>query len=340
MTSRDLVVRTLNRQPVDRVPRNLEVSACIERFREDELEEMNFCYPSDIQEPDFNYPRGRRAKGTPGKAGRYTDAWGCIWQIAKQAAEGHIVGHPLADPARIAAYRPPLELLEKLTPAQIRRASEPTTRFLLAPTQTRLLERLWALRGPEAATADLESGNHPIRELLAALHDFSCQEVTRWAATDVDGVSFQDTFGAPGGPPIETQLWRDLFKPLYRQYCQVLHENDKFVFFRSTGDASGVFNDLLEIGVDAVDCPWSLMDLEDLAQQYRGRITFWAEVEPEVLRDSGSVENCRGAVRHLRKNLDDGQGGLIAVCRWDAEMPFENVATVLEEWRQPVPTCF
>ena len=83
-----------------------------------------------------------------------------------------------------------------------------------------------------------------------------------------------------------------------------------------------------------------LTDLEGLAARFRGRITFWAEIEPEPTLARATPEECRAAVHRVRKALDYGQGGLIAKCRWDVDPPVENIAAVLEEWCQPVPTCF
>jgi len=340
MTSRDLLIRTLNFETVDRVPRDLWASARIEMFCEDELEEMLFRYPSDIQKCEFPYPRSRRARAAPGRSGRYTDPWGCTWRVQERGASGQIVGHPLADPARVAGYRPPLELLEKLTPGQVSRDCGTSTRFVLALPQTRPLERLEALRGAEAARADLACGAAPVRDLLAMLHDFSCREIARWAATEVDGVLFHDDCAGPDGLLVAREVWRDLLKPLYRDYCEILHEGDKFAFFCSGGDIRSIFDDLVEIGIDAIDTQLLPAHYEGLAARYRGRITFWAEVQPESTLARATPEECRAAVRRVRKALDYGQGGLIAKCRWDADVPFENVAALLEEWCQPVPTCF
>lgn len=340
MTSRDLVIRTLNHETVDRVPRDLWASARIEMFSEDELEEMLFCYPSDIQKCELPSPNDRRARGTAGKPGRHTDAWGCTWRVSERGARGQIVDHPLADPARIAGYRPPLDLLEKLTAAQVSRACGTTTRFVLAQSQTRPFECLQELRGPDAARADLASGARPIRQLLEMLHDFSCREIAGWAATEVDGVLLGDDCGSPDGLLVAPEAWRELLKPLYRDYCELLHQSDKFAFFRCGGDIRPLVEDLREIGIDAIDAPWLMTDAEELAAPFRAQVTFWAAVEPASTLAQGTRDDCRAAVRRIRKALDYGQGGLIAKCPWDADMPLENMAATLEEWCQPVPTCF
>jgi uroporphyrinogen decarboxylase len=340
MTSRELVIRTLNHETVDRIARDLWPSTRIETFHEDELAEMSFRYPSDIQKPDFQVPRGRRSKGTPGKPGRWTDAWGCTWQVTEPGTPGELIEPPLADLAHVAGYRPPLELFDKLSPAQVNRACAATPRFVLARTETEPWNRLQRLHGAEAARVDVACGNRAIRELLAMIHDYCCREIEWWAGTDVDGVSFQDQCGSLSGLHLGPDIWRDLLKPLYRRYCDIVHARDKFVFFHSGGNIAAILEDLVEIGIDAVDCHLFAMDFENLADRYRKRVTFWGGIDPQETFVSGTAADCRDAVRRIRKALDFGQGGVIAKCWWDTNIRFENVAAVFEEWCQPVPACF
>jgi len=76
MTSRDLVINALNHEPAERAPRDLWILPEVESARPDELAEMEVRYPKDIIRADFHYPQGKRSKGSPHKAGKYTDAWG------------------------------------------------------------------------------------------------------------------------------------------------------------------------------------------------------------------------------------------------------------------------
>lgn len=339
MTSRDLVIHTLCHHPVDRVARDLWASPRIETLHKDDLEELCFRYPSDLQEPDFQYPRGKRVRGTPGRPGRHADSWGCIWHVTEPGTCGQVKEPPLADLAQVASYRPPLELFDRLSPAQVNRSCGATSRFVLARSDVRPFERLQLLHGDEATRVDLACGNRAVRELLAAVHQCYLREIEWWAATDVDGVALRDAWGSGSGLKIAPEIWRDLFAPLYRQYCDVLRARDKYVFLQSAGNVAPIFEDLVDVGFDAVDCHLLAMDPEGLADRFRGRITFWGCLDPEQVASARSGD-CRGLVRRIRKALDYGQGGVIGKCHWDASVRFENVAAVFEEWCQPVPTCF
>lgn len=342
MTSRDLVLRTLNHEPVDRAPRDLWYLPGVETLRADEVAEIEVRYPKDIVQPDFTYPAGKRSKGKPHRVGQHTDAWGCTWEVAQRDTIGELKDRPLADAARIPEYRPPFELLATDRHGQARlaranRSCAATSRFVLAWTQTRPFERLQLLRGPEAARADLESGSRPIRDLLAMLHDFSCREMEMWAETDVDGVAFMDHWGSQDSLLVAPETWRELFRPLYRDYCKILHAKDKFAFFRSDGSISKIFGELVRIGIDAIHSQLFLMEIERLAKRYRGRVTFWGEIDRQHTLPCGTPEEIAEAVKRVRKALDFGSGGVIAQCEWGLDVPLKNIAAVFEHWLMPLP---
>jgi len=337
ITSRDRVIGALQQQPVDRAPRDLWATPAMEMLRGDEFAEMNYRYPSDIVRPDFRYPRGHRVKGAPYELGQYVDAWGCVWQVARRGSPGELTHCPLADLCSLAGFRPPLEILEKADFAAANRSCEATSRFVLAWSDVRPLERLRLLHGAEATFSDLISGVRPIRDLLAVLHDFYCRELSLWAATDVDGVVFADDWSSRPGQLLPPQVFRDLFRPLYQEYCQILRAKDKFVFFRSGGDIEASFEDLVSVGIDAIHGPLPAIDLDGLAARFRGRVTFWGGIDHRGVLARGTPEDVRAAVRRVRAALDFGRGGLIARCEWDADAPFRNIAAALEQWLAPMP---
>ena len=342
MTSRDLVIRTLNHEPVERVPRDLWVSPEVADDRAEELAEIQLRFPRDIVPADFKYPPGKCGKGNPDRAGKYTDAWGCTSHVARRGGAGEVKEPPLAQAAGIAEYQPPFELLEggrqnQGRLAAVNRQCADTNRFVLAETQTRPFDRLCLLRGRDAALADLQSGAEPTRRLLAMTHDFFCREMEMWAATDVDGVMICDELGSSDGLRIEAALWRSVFRPLYRDYCKILHEKDKFVFLRASGSIGGIFGELIRIGVDAIHCGLFAMDIERLAKRHRGRVTFWGEIDPCRTLPCGTAEEIRDAVRRVRRALDFGSGGVIAQCQWDADVPIQSIVAVFEQWMAPMP---
>jgi uroporphyrinogen decarboxylase len=336
MTPRELVIRTLNHESVPRVPRDLWIADGMEATHADALSEINVRYPADLIHPDAAPVYGKRSRGKSNQAGQYTDSWGCAWQIAEAGAPAALKLSPLAEKGKIAEFRPPQELLDAARFSKVNKSCQNTSRFVLARAETQLFDRLRWLRG-DATLIDLARGTKDIRNLLKMLHEFACKEIELWANTEVDGVALKDDWGTADSLVISLEMWREIFKPLYRELCKILHAKDKFVFFQSKGYILDILNDLVKDGVDAVHVQLHLMDVEKVARRFRGRLTFWGEVaSPDVLR-LGNTAQLREAVLGIRRALDFGAGGVIAQCQWPPDVWLQTIAAVFEQWLLPLP---
>ncbi len=80
-----------------------------------------------------------------------------------------------------------------------------------------------------------------------------------------------------------------------------------------------------------------LMDVERLAKRFRGRVTFWGEMDRQRLHNPGTPDEFRKAVLAVRKALDFGSGGVIAQCQWDPGVRIQTIATFFEQWLVPLP---
>jgi uroporphyrinogen decarboxylase len=337
MTSRELVIRTLNHEAVPRVPRDLWVTPDQDSPRADEIAEMNLRYPSDILKAEVAPTTVKKLSAKASKSGDYADAWGCVWSGAPSAGLPEPKHSPLADAAKIAAFRLPDELLERAHFSKVNKSCAATGRFVLGWSEIRPLDRLRQLRGSAAAIADLTRGTKEIRGLLAMLHEFACKELERWVETEVDGIAFRDDWGTPEGLVLPLEIWKDLFRPMYREYCRIVQSKDKFVLFHSGGNISDIFGDLVKAGVDAIHSELELMGVERLARRFRGRVTFWGEMDRRRLHNPGSQAEFRDAVLAVRKALDFGSGGVIAQCQWEAGVRIQSIATFFEQWLTPLP---
>jgi len=190
-------------------------------------------------------------------------------------------------------------------------------------------------RGTENLLMDLASGDARALALKSLVHEFYLEELSRWVERDVDGISFADDWGTQSALLVRPAMWRELFKPLYREYAAMIRSRGKHVFFHSDGMIADIIPDLVEIGVDALNSQLFCMDIEELGRRFKGRITFWGEIDRQRVLPFGTTDDVRAAVRRVRRALDDGSGGTIALCAWGLRDPFENISAVFEEWQQP-----
>lgn len=332
MTSRERVIKALTFDRPDRVPRNLWCLPGVARHRADELNLMLNKYPDDFTGPRFRYGPSRRAKGVPCEVGEYTDEFGCLWHVAEPGVIGEVKECPLADWSALDSYELPWELLDEADFSQVNRSCAETDKFVLAGTLTRPFERMQFLRGTENLFLDLAYDVPEVYRLRDMLHEFSVREMKMWAETDVDGVSFMDDWGSQTSLLISPGKWREFFKPLYAEYCDILHSRGKFVFFHSDGNIESIYADLIDIGINAVNSQLFCMNIEDLAAKYKGKITFWGEIDRQHILPFGTPDDVREAVRRVKRALYDERGGVIAQCEWGNKDPFENIDAVFDEW--------
>lgn len=336
MNSRERVIRALRFENPDRVPRDLWYLPGVEMFRKKELEEVLNKYPSDFTTPKYRYGISRKARGKPNMAGEYVDAWGCVWRVAESGVVGEVKEPPLKDWSALKSYQLPWELLEEADLSEVNRSCAETDKFVRVGTEVRPFERMQFLRGTENLFLDLAYGVKEVFILRDMLHEFYIKELEMWAKTDVDGISFMDDWGTQNSLLISPNLWREIFKPLYKNYCEILKSHNKFVFFHSDGHIEAIYPDLIEIGIDAINSQLFCMNIEELGKRYRGKVTFWGEIDRQYVLPFGTVEEVKLAVRRVRKALDTGRGGVIAQCEWGLKDPKENIEAVFEEWNKPL----
>ncbi len=331
MNSRERVIKTLRFEHPDRAPRELWYLPGIPMFRQDELNAVLERYPSDIVGAPVRLGPAQRASGTPHVVGTYTDAWGCVWRVGEPGVIGEVKGPPLADWSALASFAPPHEVLEGADFSAVNPFCAETDRFVLGLPGIHPFERMQYLRGSEALYMDLAYGSDEALRLRDMVHSHYMERLARWCETDVDGIGFADDWGAQRRLLIAPKLWRELFKPLYAEYCRTIHAAGKFVFMHSDGDISAIYPDLIEIGVDALNSQLFCMDIEDL-RRYKGKITFWGEIDRQHVLPFGAPEDVRAAVWRVRAALDDGAGGVIAQCEWGINVPRANIEAVFEAW--------
>ena len=269
--------------------------------------------------------------GDPYEPGTYVDVWGCRFTNFHRGVIGEvknpgIKGENWEDRG---SFRIPEEYL-KLDVNAINTFCRNTDRFVLAGDWARPFERLQFLRGTEQLYVDLILKPKGMYEVLEEVHDYYCRLLECWAKTEVDALWFMDDWGAQQALLVHPNTWKELFKPLYREYIDIAHRNGKKIFMHSDGYILEIFPDLIDIGLDAINSQIFCMGVEIL-HQFRGSITFWGEIDRQHLLPEGTSSQIKEAVRLVKKNLWYN-GGCIAQCEFGAGANPDNVYEVFAAW--------
>ena len=74
------------------------------------------------------------------------------------------------------------------------------------------------------------------------------------------------------------------------------------------------------------------MNIEDLAKKYKGKVTFWGEVNRQSTLPDGTPDDVRREAAMLKEHLATPNGGLIGQGEIDGLTPLENIEALLTAW--------
>ena len=334
MTSRELVYKTLNFENYDeRAPRDLWSLPYAKIYDGENFERISKKYIWDIAAPETVYlEKSKVTKGDSVEVGDYVDEWGCVFTNIKRGIIGEVKKPLVAakdeeweDTSRIVIP----EHMLSFDIEQINKACAASDKFLMNGYKPRPFERLQFIRGTENLYIDLMLQPNGFIDFLDKMHDFHCRLITKWAETDIDAIRFMDDWGSQRSLLINPSLWRDIFKPMYRDFINIAHSHGKKICMHSDGYILDILPDLIELGLDAVNSQIFCMGADKLAQ-FKGQITFWGEMDRQHILPHGTKEDVENAVEQVYNALWDN-GGCIAQCEY-GDCKAENVEAVYDTW--------
>lgn len=334
MTSRELVKRTLEfTNDNDRVPRQKWLLKWAEMNYGEYVIKLNEEFPDDIVGAPGIYREPPLVEGDPYMPGIYKDFWGSEFRnvhpgIIGEVKQPLILDEDWDDADKI---RFPKELLT-VDKEAVNCYCRDSDQFVLSALSPRPFERLQFLRGTEELLADIIYRPKKMISFMGKLHDFYCEMLEQWAQTEVDAIKFMDDWGAQNSMLISDSAWRELFKPMYKEYGQIARKYNKKLFMHSDGFILPILPDLIEIGVDALNCQVFCMGVERM-KEFAGSITFWGEIDRQHLLPEGDKEAIDRAVYTLRDAFWK-KGGAIAQCEFGPGAKPENVREVFCAWNE------
>lgn len=330
MDSRELVRRTLAFDFPERIPRQCWILPWAEEKFPDVIEKLHSDFPDDILDAPAVYKKPLGIKGDRYRPGVYVDEWGCVFENRQSGTIG-IVRQPLIlDWKELDDFKTPDAVLS-LDQDVVNAFCKDADKFVLSGTVVRPFERLQFIRTMEQALVDLIEQPSELFELLDRVHEHYCKEVEVWASTDVDAVALMDDWGTQRAMIASPDVFRQVFKPMYRDYVEIARQHGKKIFMHSDGYITDIIPDLIEVGIDALNSQVFCMGVQELGKQFRGKITFWGEIDRQQLLPQGSRQEIERAVLEIRNHLYAG-GGVIAQCEFGLEANPENILAVFEAW--------
>lgn len=334
MDSRERVMRTLEFNHPDRIPLDLWILPATRMEYGEQLEAILETHERDIA--SFTGPFDHGYTKEYYERGMFRDPWGCVWTNIQPGIIGEVKNPVFEEYDEIDTYVAPTEQFVKEWDAnketlagQIGEARE-KGKFIIGGWIS-IFERLQYLRGTENLYCDIALEEEDMDKLVEIVMGFQRVYLKKWLEMDIDAVAFGDDWGSQRSLLISPNQWRHIFKPLYQELIDMIKAAGKKVFFHSDGCIMDLYPEFIEMGVDALNSQLWCMDIEKIAENYAGKITFWGEISRQTTLPHGTPKEIREHAEIMKKLLHKN-GGLIGESEVNRDVPLKNIETVLEVW--------
>ena len=336
-TSREIVTRTLKFQSPERLPRDIWCLPWAWQNLGESMKEIYARWPGDFGgASNSGFRPAKRVSGTSYDAGTSTDAWGCVFENLQAGIHGEVKNPIVTDLKNWrSVVHAPVEIFPENLDASrdaVNREYAASDKFFFASSNPRPWEQYQFLRGTENAMMDIMDPDENSLGILKTLHDFYLREFEFWAKTDVDALRIMDDWGSQRSLLIPPAIWREIFKPMYKEYADIAHAHGKSIFMHSDGYIQEIYPDLVEIGIDALNSQLFVMDMPRLAECAKGKMTFWGEIDRQHVLTATNPQVGRDAVRKVAKHFYDPAGGVIVNFEAGLGSHPATLFAICEEW--------
>lgn len=331
MNSRERVVRAIRFEKPDRPPVSHAILPAAQYHYGDALKEI-----TDAVHEDFGWrflPDLPREKLPPlYKKGINTDDFGTVWKVTEEGRCGIPVGFPVAeDWSDLDAYRWPDTFGAgvpeyRLYSGHMVGKSED---YYARGAWIVCFEQLQQLHGFEATLVDITQERPEMYRLRDELLDFNMRWLDQWLSMDYQGLHFADDWGSQVALLIAPDTWRSFFRPMYAAMFGKVKQAGLDVWFHSDGQILDIIPDLVELGVDVLNCQASVMDRDEL-KQFAGKLAFRTDIDRQNVLPFVSPPEVKEYVSGLFHDLGTADGGIIACGEISEDVPLENIRAMYE----------
>jgi uroporphyrinogen decarboxylase len=331
MNSRERVNRTINFECPDRVPishavlpaAQIKYGQALNDILAEYREDFGWDYLTDL--PPEKFP-------SLYKTGRNVDDFGTVWQGEWLGICGIPVEYPISDIEHVADYQWP-EIFTAGQPSHRQYSGHMEgfdDRWYARGGWIAYFEQMQQLVGMEDLLAAIALDSPHLQRLMDDMLAFNLAWLDNWIVLDYEGLHFADDWGEQYRLLMNPKDWRRLFKPRYAEMFKKVRDAGMHVWYHSDGHINDIIPDLIEIGVDVINCQIVAIGHDWIAQNARGKISFRTDIDRQRVLPFGSPSEVKEEVQRTFEACGGPDGGIIACGEIAPDVPLENVRAMYE----------
>jgi len=336
VNSRERVIRTLEFKNPDKIPIELwlhtatslkygrKLTVILERYPQDIV---RITGPTDVS----FYPESTMV-------GEHKDIWGSKWLVLQEGMLGEVKIPAINNISKVSGYEMPYETLKKQwTEKECEidkkiQQGKSKNQFIVGG-EIHLFEKMQSLRGSENLFYDLGLHVGGVKILIDKLVKYYIEYLENyWFYKDIDAIMFYDDWGSQKSLLISPDMWRKIFKPAYERLFEIVKKAGKYIFFHSCGYILELYDEFIELGVNAINSQVWCMGVENVAQKCAGKITLWGEIDRQKILAFGIPHDIYKAATIMKEKFFLNGGGLIGQSLAGKDVTLENIEALLKCW--------
>lgn len=267
------------------------------------------------------------------------DIWGCEWHTVREWDVGQITVHPLADSSKLNGYIPPDPYVDN-EELSSRMEWEKFGDWLKTNMENgdismvdggKIFERTHFLMGMENMMIALAEEDPFVDKIIAMAIRYNLTAIDKFLKhVKPDVFHFSDDLGDQHSLLVSPAIWRKHFKPCYRAQFAACKQAGSLTSLHSDGNNSEIFEDLVEIGLDVLNCQALLIGLDKVREVLRGRICIAADIDRQTVIPFGTPADVKDYIKEMVMKLGSPKGGLMLWADIYPDVPFENIEAFLD----------
>lgn len=333
MNSRERVKRAIKFGTPDRPPishavlpaSQLKYGPALAEILQEFRDDFGWDYMTDL--PKEDYPAAY-------KKGSHVDDFGVTWHCEWDGIVGIPEG-PIKDLSRYDDYVWP-EVFSVGPPEERLYSGHMSgfdDRWYARGAWINTFEPMHFLHGFENLFVAVAEESPNFYRLLDDMTKFNLAWIDKWVKLDYDGLHFADDWGSQSSMLIRPATWRRIFKPRYAEMFKRVKDAGMDVWFHSDGHINDIAGDLIEIGVDVINCQVAAMGFDWVANNMRGKVAFRTDIDRQHVLGIGSPSQVKEEVIRTFEACGTPQGGIVACGEVGPDLPLENVRAMYEAFR-------
>ncbi len=242
-------------------------------------------------------------------AGKFTDAWGCVWENIKEGYESIVTGHPVPEREDVWKLEAPKEDIG--TPHGF------------------MYLRLMDLRGFEELMVDFAEEPPELQRLIDIVRDYNIRQTKLIVEKSLDEeiIVFGDDNGLQHALPIRPATWRKYIKPAYKAIYDVVHDAGKMVYMHTDGCIWPVIGDMIETGVNVLNPQIRANGLQNLVNTCKGKVCIDLDLDRQMFPFATPAQ-IEDHIFECLRAMYMPEGGLMLAAECAADVPLENIEAI------------